>query len=134
LIRKILGYKNGSTKALPYRLIFNAYIILQKRGAEDVAPYKFSFPYAIYSLNGQGLGGSRCGSVTVRFKHHTVVFFIAAPPLRYLPVSDSTSEVYPRVDCLLVCSEFPFRFFVREFLKGVWGKLLARSFPHEKIL
>ena len=31
----------------------------------------------------QGLGGSYLGSVTVRFKHHTVVFFIAAPPLRY---------------------------------------------------
>ena len=44
--------ENGSTKALPYRLIFNAYIISQKRDVEDVVPYKFSFPYAIYSLSG----------------------------------------------------------------------------------
>jgi hypothetical protein len=40
-------------------------------------------PSANNSLRNQGLGGSRCGSVSVRFKHHTVVFFIAAPPLRY---------------------------------------------------
>ena len=56
----------------------------------------------MYFLNEQGLGGSRCGSVTVRFKHHTVVFFIAAPPLRYLPVSDSKSKRNACADCLSV--------------------------------
>ena len=27
-----------------------------------------------------------------------------------------------------------YRPFVREFLKGVWGKLLARSFPHKNLI
>ncbi len=58
-------------------------------------------PPQMNSLNEQGLGGSRCGSVTVRFKHHTVVFFIAAPPLRYLIVSDSKSKRFACADCLL---------------------------------
>ena len=35
-----------------------------------------------------------------------------------------------RADCLSVSVEFPSGIFVRAFLKGVWGKLLARSFPH----
>ena len=56
----------------------------------------------------QGLGGSRCGSVTVRFKHHTVVFFIAAPPLRYLISRGSKSEVLPRADCPLANKGLPF--------------------------
>ena len=60
------------------------------------ASQKLPLPYKYYLmqnnfLNGQGLGGSRCGSITVRFKHHTVVFFIAAPPLRYLAARDSKS-------------------------------------------
>ena len=34
------------------------------------------------------------------------------------------STVYPKAQNSILL-------FVREFLKGVWGKLLARSFPHK---
>ena len=82
---------------------------LFSRGVEDVAPYKFSFPYAIYSLSGWGLGGAQS---------------LAAAKARFILASTV---------CWCV-GGFPFGFFVKEFLKGVWGKLLARSFPHVKIL
>ena len=35
---------------------------------------------------------------------------------RHLPLKGKTCELFS---------------FMREFLKGVWGKLLARSFPHK---
>ena len=47
---------------------------------------------------------------------------------------DIKSEVYPRADCLWVKFKIPFVIFVQKFLKGVWGKLLARSFPHKTII
>ena len=82
-------------------------------------------------LNEQGLGGSRCGSVTVRFKHHTVVFFIAAPPLRYLRVSDSKSEPCARVARLFVNQQSIQTPVVRKFLKGC-GETFLKSFPTKK--
>ena len=76
------------------RLPYNQFFCFRRGGVSPPATKPNNFP------NEQGLGGSRCGSVTVRFKHHTVVFFIAAPSLRYLPVSGSKSAPWARADCL----------------------------------
>ena len=56
----------GSTKALPYRLKSSAQKSVCFRDVEDVIPYKYGFN-ANNFLSDQGLGGSRCGSVTFAF-------------------------------------------------------------------
>ncbi len=64
-------------------------------------PFNYLFLFLHNFLNGQGLGGSRCGSVTVRFKHHTVGFFIAAPPFATFSLARAKARRMARVDCLL---------------------------------
>ena len=67
-------------------------------------------------------------SRTVHFVSKQLSYFVGSR--RPLQNCGSQSERCARADCLCVALEFLFVIFVREFLKGVWGKLLARSFPH----
>ena len=61
--------------------------------------------HLFYSLSGWGLGGAQ-------------------------PLAAAKARLHLAPTVYLCVRDFLFDFFVQEFLKGVWGKLLARSFPH----